>query len=181
MTGVILAAGGGKRMGRPKLLLPLGGRPLLGWAVELVARLPLAERLIVLGFEAEALERAVPLEGWRILINPCWEQGLASSLRCAAQATTQGMLLFLGDMPWVPEEGARAVLARAGERPVALAYRGQRGFPVYLPPGLRPEILALSGDVGARSLLGECELIPWDDPGVIRDVDVPEDLCLERS
>lgn len=86
------------------------------------------------------------------------------------------MLVFLGDMPWVSEEAARAVLARAGDRPVAPMYGGRRGFPVYLPPSLRPQLRALSGDHGARDLLRECDLIPWPDDGVIRDVDRAEDL-----
>ncbi|MBC7093632.1 nucleotidyltransferase family protein [Candidatus Bipolaricaulota bacterium] len=195
MTGVVLAAGAGRRMTSPgpKLLLPLNGWPILAWVLELVERLPLAERVLVLGADAQAIRQALfpphpgPLpqggEGggrWRIVINEDWHEGIGASLRRAAEEVEGGMLLFLGDMPWVPEAGARAVLARVGDRPVALSYRGQRGFPVYLPPSLRPGLLALAGDVGARWLLSDCELIPWDDPGVIRDVDVADDLGQPR-
>lgn len=195
MTGVVLAAGAGRRLGRPKLLLPVGGRPLLAWVVDLVERLPLDERLIVLGGEAMAIREALfparsdllppPGEGarasWRVVVNGAWQDGMGSSLRRAAEVVGGGMLVFLGDMPWVPEQAAREVLARAGDRPVAPAYNGQRGFPVYLPPSLRPEILHLSGDRGARDLLTNCEVIPWDDPGVVRDVDRMEDLPTPSS
>lgn len=194
MTGVILAAGAGRRMGNPKLLLPVNGRPMLSWVVDLVERLPLEERVIVLGAEADAVRATlwpsptVPLppggggegeEGatWRIVVNQGWVEGMGSSLRCAAKTVADGMLVFLGDMPWVPEEAARAVIARVGDRPVAPAYQGQRGFPVYLPPSLRPALVGLRGDVGARGILAGCELIPWDDAGVIRDVDRREDLA----
>jgi CTP:molybdopterin cytidylyltransferase MocA len=183
MTGVVLAAGEGRRMGRPKLLLPVEGRPLLSWVVDLVERLPVDERLIVLGAEATAIREAFFSsrgEGahlpWHLVVNEDWYDGMGSSLRRAAEAVAGGMLVFLGDMPWVPEAAARAVLGRAGDRPVAPAYRGRRGFPVYLPPSLRPALLQLSGDRGARDLVGDCEVIPWDDPGVVRDVDAPADL-----
>ncbi len=198
VAGVVLAAGPGRRMGLslPKLLLPVRGKPMLAWVLELVERLPLSERVLVLGAHAEEIlkalfsfpdrnstfslrEEMVGVRGeivWRILWNPDWPEGMASSLRRAAQAVQNGMLLFLGDMPFVPEGAAQAVLGRAGEEPVAPSFRGQRGFPVYLPPSLRPALLNLKGDVGARDLLGHCVLVPWDDPGVVWDVDQPEDL-----
>ncbi|MBC7221105.1 nucleotidyltransferase family protein [Candidatus Bipolaricaulota bacterium] len=181
----MLAAGGGTRMGRPKLLLPVDGRPLLLWVVDLVNRLPLDRRVIVLGAEAEAVRSALfPADGvrpgarfgWTVLVNEGWREGMGSSLRCAAAEGDGGMLVFLGDMPWVPEEAARAVLARAGDRPVAPAHLGRRGFPVFLPPSLRPEVRALAGDRGARDLLRDCDLIAWPDDRVIRDVDRVEDL-----
>jgi len=198
-------------MGRPKLLLPYRGRPLLEWTLELVEGLPLERRLLVLGAHAgEILLRLfrypssvirdpspithnpspithhpsrVTRHGvpWEVLINDRWEEGMGSSLRLAAQHVKGGMLLFLGDMPEVPEEAALAVLKEAGGRPVAPSYRGRRGFPVYLPPSLRPKLLELSGDIGARGLIEDgCKLIPCDDPGVVRDVDVEEDLKCAR-
>lgn len=173
-------------MGRPKLLLPLAGRPLLAWVLDLVEGLPLAGRVIVVGAEAQAIRdaffdaRGHRANGaglpWCVIVNDEWQRGLGSSLRRAAEAVAGGMLVFLGDMPWVPEDAARAVLARAGDRPVAPAYHGQRGFPVYLPPSLRPGLLRLARDRGARDLLADCELIPSEDPGVVRDVDVLADL-----
>ncbi len=190
MTAVVLAAGAGTRMGSPKLLLPLDGKPLLAHVLDLVDRLPVDGRVLVLGAEADAIRTVVfpshpgPLSRrgesgqvrWRVVVNEGWREGMGSSLRKAAEAVDDALLVFLGDMPWVPEGAARAVLARAGDRPVAPAHRGRRGFPVYLPRALRPALLALRGDQGARDLLGNCELIPWPDDGVVRDVDRQEDL-----
>ena len=204
ITAVVLAAGAGRRMGAPKLLLPFRGKPLLEWTLELVESLPRGRRLIVLGAHAEEILRRLfrcpsslirdpslithhPFRAtrhglpWEVLINDRWEEGMGSSLRLAAQHVKGGMLLFLGDMPEVPEEAALAVLKEAGGRPVAPSYRGRRGFPVYLPPSLRPKLLELSGDIGARGLIEDgCKLIPCDDPGVVRDVDVEEDLKCAR-
>lgn len=181
MTGVVLAAGAGTRMGCPKLLMAVDGRPMVARVLELVERLPLDRRILVLGAHAEEVQLALFPSGdpgmWQVVPNPDWPEGMASSLRRAAEEVQDGILLFLGDMPWIPESAARAVLARAGDRPVAPSYGGQRGFPVYLPPSLRPALLTLQGDVGARHLLADCDLIPWPDDGVIRDADRAEDLA----
>jgi CTP:molybdopterin cytidylyltransferase MocA len=188
-------------MGEQKLSLPCQGKLLLAWTLELVESLPLERRLIVLGAQAdEILESlfSLPLDGgglgkgwtipnvsratrhgkeWHVIYNLDWRRGMGSSLRRAAEVVDGGTLVFLGDMPWVPEWAARAVLSRAGDRPVAPSYRGRRGFPVYLPASLRPKLLELSGDIGARELIKDgCELIPCDDPGVVWDVDFEEDL-----
>lgn len=223
VTGVVLAAGSGQRMGLPipKLLLPVRGKPMLAWVLDLVERLPLTDRAVVVGahafhilsvlFPVEAKsaeivsnqaitsspkrenspscifpplveERVLPRgsKTWRVLHNPAWPEGIGSSLRRAAETITTGMLVFLGDMPFVPEPIAQAVLARAGEKPVAPSYQNRRGFPVYLPPSFRPQLLQLTGDKGARDLLAHCELIPSDHPGVLWDVDRLEDLRNER-
>ena len=182
-------------MGTQKLLLPFRGKPLLEWGLELVEGLPVERRLLVLGAHAPDIlatlftrhafratrhpSRVTRYDTvWEVLINQGWEEGMGSSLRLAAEHVDGGMLVFLGDMPLVPQEAALAVLSRAGGRPVAPAYRGRRGFPVYLPAGLRPRLLELSGDIGARELLeGDCKLIPTDDPGVVFDVDTPEAIC----
>ncbi|MBC7221921.1 nucleotidyltransferase family protein [Candidatus Bipolaricaulota bacterium] len=195
MTAVVLAAGPGRRMGNvPKLLLPMEGRPILAHVLDLVEGLPVSQRVMVVGAHADLILKSlfslpeppsldfgvttlrrggVP---WQVVFNPHWEEGLGSSLRRAAEVVAGSMLVFLGDMPWVPKEAALAVLSRVGERPVAPVFCGQRGFPVYLPSSLRPSLFGLFGDVGARNLLQGCELIPVDHPGVVRDVDTPADL-----
>ncbi len=179
-------------MGTQKLLLPFRGKPLLAWTLDLVEELPVERRLLVLGARAPEILRAffdhppsvthrplrVTRNGtlWEVLINPHWEEGMGSSLRLAAEHVEGGMLVFLGDMPLVPREAALAVLSRAGERPVAPSFEGRRGFPVYLPAGLRPRLLELRGDVGARDLLREgCDLISMDAPGVVWDIDTESD------
>ena len=191
-------------MGAPKLLLPFRGKPLLEWTLELVESLPMGCRLIVLGAHAEEILRGLfrcpsslirdpslithhPFRAtrhgllWEVLINDRWEEGMGSSLRLAARHVEGGILVFLGDMPEVPLGAARAVLSLAGDRAVAPSFRGRRGFPVYLPPGLLPRLRGLSGDVGARELIrGNCELIPWPEPGVVLDVDREEDLACSR-
>ncbi len=180
MTAVVLAAGGGERMGRTKMLAPFRGRPLLEWTLQLVQQLSVPHRVLVLGSEAEKVRGAVPATGWRIIVNPVWEEGMSSSLRAAeAVAPKGGLLVFLGDMPCIPKRACEEVISRAGQRPVAPSYRGQRGFPVYIPPPLRGQLQNLQGDEGARSMLAQCEHIPQQQPGVLWDIDRPEELACE--
>ena len=184
-------------MGTQKLLVPFRGKPLLAWTLDLVESLPVKRRLVVLGAQAAEIRGTlfghtspvtrngssrhasrVTRHGtpWEVLINEHWGEGMGSSLRLAARHVEGGMLVFLGDMPLVPREAALAVLSQAGERPVATSFEGRRGFPVYLPAGLRSRLLGLKGDVGARDLLREgCELIPVDAPGVVWDIDTEND------
>ncbi len=167
-------------MGRPKLLLPFRGRPLLEWTVGLVERLPVDHRVIVLGAEAREVQSAMALTGWRVAVNSRWPEGMASSLQAGeAAAPPGGLLILLGDMPCVPEEACLAIISQAGDVPMAPSYSDLRGFPVYLPPALRPRLHELRGDCGARSLLGECRSLPQGDPGVMWDVDKAGDLACD--
>ncbi len=164
-------------MGTPKLLLPFGGRPLLSWALELVNRLPVSCRVLVLGAQAREVREKLPLSGWVVIVNEAWQEGMAGSLKAGdCAAPPGGLLVFLGDMPCVPEGACRRVIQQAGDVPVAPAHNGVRGFPVYLPPSTRDRLHLLEGDQGARSLLTTCQLVPEVDPGVLRDVDRMEDL-----
>ena len=94
----------------------------------------------------------------------------------------QGALIALADMPWVSSSTVAriATALRNGAVLAAPTYRGTRGHPVAIAARYFAAAQTLSGDQGARSLLAahetELDLIPVDDPGVLRDVDTPADL-----
>ena len=100
-------------------------------------------------FSAEffgAEEAVFPRNGkpWRVLYNAGWPEGMGSSLRLAAKAVPFGMLVFLGDMPYVSEAAARAVLAQAGERPVARPFAASEAFPFSCPLTFGPSSLGFA-------------------------------------
>ncbi|MGE5712793.1 MAG: nucleotidyltransferase family protein, partial [Betaproteobacteria bacterium] len=90
-----------------------------------------------------------------------------------------GWVIALADMPAIQPDTLRRVVdaLKAGAATVAPTYRGRRGHPVGFSAAMRSELLASAGDIGARSVLARHppQLIEVDDPGVLYDVDTPED------
>jgi len=184
IVGILLAAGRGRRFGRHKLLAPLpNGEPVgIQAARRLIAGLP--EALAVVRVDDPPLARAVAALGLRVLAHPGADEGLGSSLAAgiAAAPRADGWLIALADMPWVRPGTHAAVAAalRAGATLAAPTYQGRRGHPVGFARLWQAELLALTGDRGARHLLeaagSELSLVPTDDPGVLLDIDRPADV-----
>ena len=111
-------------------------------------------------------------------------EGMGFSLACAVAATREasGWLVALGDMPKVQASTMQAVLRalESGASIVIPCHEGRRGHPVGFSAEHRAALLALTGDEGARRVVGanaESVLeLAVDDPGVLADVDTPEDL-----
>ncbi len=208
VTVIVLAAGGGSRLGGGKLLLPWRGKPILAHTVAAAVQVRAARAVfVVIGHDAgpvrEAVAQAAPAGGppVHLVENPEWRRGQASSLRCGVAAVmahrdardAAGAMIVLGDQPLVRPETlnmlAERHLARVAENPGHLAtapfLRGKRGTPAILSPDLYPAILRLEGDVGARHILAalgeELLAVPVDDPAVVRDVDTPDDYAALRT
>jgi molybdenum cofactor cytidylyltransferase len=183
----VLAAGGSRRLGCPKQLLDWGGRPLLEEVVAAVHRWPASPVVVVLGASAEEILDRVDLGGAPVVINPEWEEGIASSLRVgfdwlAREGGGEWAFVALGDQPRVPGEVPSALLAEAEEsgRPAIVpVYRYQRGNPVLVGRRLWPRMMSLQGDAGAASLLQAhpawVHEVRFDHP-MPADVDLPGDI-----
>src|SRR5690349_23912664 len=113
ISGVVLAAGGSTRLGRPKQLLPLGGVPLLAQVLRNAAASRLDDVVLVLGHEAEAIAEAVGEWGQRLAINPDFAAGQSTSLKvglCAVPPDAEAMLVLLGDQPEIGPDIIDAVI-----------------------------------------------------------------------
>jgi CTP:molybdopterin cytidylyltransferase MocA len=186
VTGIVLAAGRGSRMGTPKQLVPLGGRPLLQHVVDVAAG-ELDDVILVLGHEAEAVVAALALpEAVRVVVNPDHAEGQSTSLRAGLDhvpEAARAVVVLLGDQPGVRADAVRAVVAAqaTSDAPILrAAYRGRASHPVVLARSVWPAAEALRGDAGARSLIaahaGHVELVEvGGDPP--EDVDTPDDLA----
>lgn len=179
----MLAAGLARRMGRQKLLLLVGGRPIVCLAVEGLAR-QVDDLVVVTGHEAAAVEDALAGLPVRIARNPRPEAGQASSIAVGARAlapATDAVIVALGDQPAVPDEVVPALVAawrRTGMAVVAPRYRGIQANPVLFGAAVIPELCALTGDGGARAVVrARPERVAWVDLDlpVPADVDTPED------
>lgn len=190
VAGLLLAAGGGRRLGgRPKALLAHRGRPLVERAVAALRAGGCDPVQVVLGASAAQVRRRADLAGCRVVENPQWGAGMGSSLRAGltALAATDAVaaLVMLVDQPRVGAEAVARLLAahREGAALVAAAYHGERGNPVLLARALWPEVMATAtGDRGARDFLrahrDRLELVECSDVAAPDDIDTPRDLGL---
>jgi molybdenum cofactor cytidylyltransferase len=187
---VVLAAGLARRMGQAKLLLPVGGRPIVRHAVDGVRAAGLDPVLVVTGPAPAPIETALAGLGVRIVINPAPEAGQAGSVRAGIAAlpgTVDAVLIALGDQPALAPTIVPALLAahRASGRPiVAPRYLDGPGNPVLFDRAVFPELLALQGYQGARPIIDRdptrVEWVALDMP-MPEDVDTPADYEKIRS
>jgi CTP:molybdopterin cytidylyltransferase MocA len=186
VLGVVLAAGGSTRMGRPKQLATLDGRPLLAHVLAAADGAPLDRLVVALGgAAAEVLDR-VELGRAEPLVVEGWAAGMGHVLAATlAQAGEEweAVVVLLGDQPLVPAAAvARVVEAwRAGAGPVVTAtYDGRPGHPKLFDRRLLPDLLRLTGDTGARDLVaadpGRVRRVEVGDLGSDADIDVEADL-----
>ena len=159
-TAIVLAAGLSRRMGRPKLLLDLRGKPVIRHTVErLVAAADMDEILVVVGPEHSALERALDGLGVRLVVNPAPEAGQGSSVSAGIQALSAratAALIALGDQPGIAVEvirKLRAALETPDKSIAAPRYTDGLGNPVIFATAVFPELAALPGDRGARAVV----------------------------
>ena len=183
IIGLLLAAGSATRFGSDKLShrLPHGVTIAVQAARHMRSVVPKAFAVVKPGGErlAEALS-----EYCEIVVCDNAADGMGASLACAARAAgkADGYLIALADMPFVRASSIVAVRdAIASGAPLAAPYlRARRGHPVGISGDFYEQLLAAKGDEGARQLLSANESrlvkIPVGDPGVIRDIDTPEDL-----
>lgn len=185
VCGILLAAGSGSRFGSDKLLHPLiTGVPIAVTSARNL-KAAVAHALAVVRPGAEKLRELLLAEGLTVVVCPKAEEGMGASLACAAAAAPGegGYLIALADMPYIRASSLAAVRdgLASGAGLVAPYFRTRRGHPVGIGARFRDELLAATGDEGARQLFerhaDELVKIPVGDPGVIRDVDRPSDLA----
>lgn len=184
IAGILLAAGRGSRFGARKLLHPLpDGTPLVLAALRNL-RQGVDNVLVVVHPDDAALHRLLAREPAQLVTCPESARGMGASLACGVRASREAdaWLVALGDMPRIPP----AVVARltdrlrSGAALVAPVFDGRRGHPVGFGREFFEPLSGLEGDSGARAVLEahapRLERIATDDPGVLLDVDTPDDL-----
>jgi len=176
-TGLLLAAGAGRRMGRPKALVDT-------WLVDAVSTLReggCARVTVVLGAGAD--EARPLLEGYdvEVAIAEDWDEGMGASLRTGLRSLKEDATAALVTLVDLPDVGA-AVVRRLLDRPVSVdtlaraMYDGTPGHPVLIGRDHWAGVIESAiGDQGARSYLGsrQLELVECGDLATGRDVDSP--------
>ena len=158
VAGVLLAAGGSRRLGRPKQLLEWRGEALVCRAARAALEAGVDELVVVTGAQREAVAAALEGLDVRLIGNARWQDGIGSSIAAGAGAVphSDAVLLLLTDQPGV-DAGLLSQLMgamREGHRRVACRYGGVLGVPaLFSDPADLEELRSLSGDRGASSLL----------------------------
>ncbi len=183
---IVLAAGSSTRMGGPnKLLRPVEGVPTVRRVVEAMVVGTGVRVVVVVGHEAERVREVLRSLPVVFVTNPRHREGMGTSVAAGvAAAPPGGVLVCLGDLPWLTPATVRAVVERYGEpdRPdiVQPVHQGRPGHPVACREGFRAELAALKGDQGAQALVrgGRAKVTPVSvpDAGIHRDVDTPADF-----
>jgi len=182
IVGLLLAAGSASRFGSDKLRhrLPHGVPIAVQSARHLKSQLP---RVVVVVRHADARE-AFAAEGCETVVCENADEGMGTSLACVARAAGEAdaYIVALADMPFVRPTTIAAVCdaLAAGAVLAAPYFRARRGHPVGFAGRFHQQLISLADDEGARRIVAANESlllkIPVGDPGVIRDIDRPEDL-----
>lgn len=183
-AAIVLAAGGSRRLGRPKQLLRRAGETLLHRAARLASETNPQRVLVVLGAHRDSCELALADIACDIVINEDWQSGMAGSLRVAAAALAghrASTLLLACDQPaletaYLQQLLAGAVTASSGC--AATLHADKRGVPAVVAPSLLAEAARLQADHG---LGGRLRLLPDDAVWTLRAPELEFDLDTEAD
>ncbi|WP_426623385.1 nucleotidyltransferase family protein [Leifsonia sp. McL0607] len=183
-AGLVLAAGGSSRLGRPKQLLPYGDGVLLDAVLRVAAQSGLDQVVVALGGSEAEVKRTVDLAGVDIADNPDFTAGCSSSIAAAIPAlhpATRVLILLLGDQPGVRAETVRTLIAGRADAPIAVCrYDDGVGHPFAFDRSVLPALAALEGDKAVWKLLEQraAEVTEVRIPGPIPiDVDTEDDYA----
>lgn len=185
---IILAAGESRRMGSPKQLLKFDGGTLLSHAVDSALASGAESVVVVLGANAAQIRSSLDATRVQVVENTEWEAGMGSSIRAGLQALdaavpgVEAAVYLLCDQPHVKTETIHSLVAAqlvTGKAVIASAYAGHIGVPALFTRAIFPELLALRGPEGAKSIIAAAPdrvaAVPFGDGAI--DIDTPIDYA----
>ncbi len=197
ISGIVIASGEGKRIGRIKQLLPWKNSTILGNIIDTLKDTDLDKIYIVLGHEKEEiLENIKPhlTEKFEVIFNENYKKGMLTSIQEAVKKIPDdyfGFIIFLGDQPFIKKETVDKSIERikAKDYPIIVScYKGERGHPTFISLEFKEKILSLDPEKGAlrdiiydarnKNLVFDFET---NDEDVIKDIDTYEDYIREKE
>jgi molybdenum cofactor cytidylyltransferase len=188
IAAIVLAAGRSTRAGEiNKLTAPIDGVPLVARAVDAVLATGVRPVIVVTGHQAAAVQGALTGRDVTFVHNPDFAAGINTSITTGLQALPDGVagtLICLGDMPLLATAAITDLITGfdADTAPICVPVAGgRRGNPVLFARALFSEIMALTGDAGARAVLAAhpdmvCE-IPMSGDGILIDLDTADEIA----
>ena len=160
ISGLILGAGASQRFGEPKQLLPFADTTLLGWVIRQAQQAhTLDETIVVLGRSADEIRERVEFGDARVVENPVFGEGCASSYRAGIAALNshcEAIMIILGDQPGITPQilDRLADEWRKTDAPIALcSYQGRKGHPLLFAQSLFDQLETLHGDKAAWKIV----------------------------
>jgi molybdenum cofactor cytidylyltransferase len=192
-VAILPAAGASRRMGKPKLMLPIGGQPMVAGVVEALRAGGAGEIVLVTAPGDAELRAWAVATGVSAAVNPQPERGMLSTIQAGIAALggsaelagrEEILLVSPADLPGLHPATVAALLRRMAETgaPIAVpVHHDRHGHPLAIAPRLIPEIDTLDPAVGLRQLrdrhAAELLEVEVEDPGAVLDVDTPEDYA----
>lgn len=182
---LVLAAGASTRLGQPKQLVKLGGRPALHRVVSAAVGIAGHSVTVVIGAHAKELTHLLGHSPASLIVNREWEEGMASSIRrglASMPAACDAVMILLGDQVAVTTDDLKRLVNAWKEQDSVIAtatYERHVGVPAIFPRVCFSELAELRGDNGARLVLerNNYRLVRVPMPNAAIDLDTPEDLA----
>lgn len=192
VSAVVLAAGCSKRMGKNKLLVKLDGKEILLRTLHAVVNSKVDEVIVVTGYQASDIQKIIQNLPVKIVYNPLYKEGQSTSVKVGVKAVNpnaKGVMFLLGDQPFVRPATINMLIDNfysLEEYSIVVPYyKGKRGNPVLFESMLLPEIMKLTGDAGARSIItsnpDKVFKVDIESNEIVTDIDTPEDLKLAEE
>ncbi len=193
VSAIVLAAGLSTRMGGyPKPLLPYGQGTIVEHILDVLECCGMAEAVVVTGHFHRAVDEQLAGRAVRTVFNPSYTNGeMLASVQVgltAASAESEAALIVLGDQPALDEGVVRAAIAefRRGAGTVVIpSYNMRRGHPMLIARKHWSSILSLRGEQTLRDFMNGAARdichVAVDNPGILRDVDTPDEYARELA
>ena len=189
ICAIVLAAGLSSRMGVQKLLLPFGGKTVIGHIVDQLLASTIGDVHVVVGHQAGRISRELSGRAVSIVKNPNYKSGMLSSIRCGLRNLPEecrAVMVVLGDQPSITTELIDQMLQSyaATEKSILVPLcKGKRGHPILFSLQYRDEIITRYANVGLRGLLHdhpeEVFELTVSTASVLCDMDCPDDYRRE--
>ncbi len=189
VAGIILAAGGSERYGKPKILLDWKGETFIRRVAKIAIEAGLSPLVVVAGAVIDPLFTALEDLPVNIIVNERWQEGQSTSVKAALQHLPKSVgaaVFMLADQPHIPLALIKALIEKHANTLAAViapCVAGERANPVLWDADTFASFAELSGDTGGRALMERYPLtcLKWDDPAILLDVDTPADYDLLLS
>ena len=188
---IVLAAGGSRRMGAQKLMLPFGGKKVITHIVDELLASRIDQVIVVVGSDSDLIEGELSQRSVGIVANPDYTRGMLSSVRCGIEVLPtecSAVMAVLGDQPALSHELVDEMILKFGKTGGGIlvpCYRGKHGHPLLFMVKYRDEIMTSFDETGLRGLLlahpEDVFEMEVSDSSVLSDIDSPEDYECETE